>query len=40
VLFRQMAMSNYGGVTTVILAILSLIIVGEVASHFARKAVI
>ena len=40
VLFRQMAMSNYGGITTVILAILVLIIFGEVVSHFARKAVI
>lgn len=40
VLFRQMAMSNYGGIATVILAILSLIILGEVASHYARKAVI
>lgn len=40
VLFRQMAMSNYGGIATVILAILSLIVLGEVASHYARKAVI
>ena len=39
-LFRQMAMSNYGGIATVILAILALIVFGEVASHYARKAVI
>lgn len=39
-LFRQMAMSNYGGVATVILAVLALIIFGEVVSHYARKAVI
>ncbi len=39
-LFRQMAMSNFGGITTVILAILALIVFGEVASHYARKAVI
>lgn len=40
VLFRQMAMSNYGGIATVILAILALIILGEVASYYARRAVI
>jgi phosphonate transport system permease protein len=40
VLFRQMAMSNNGGVTTVILAILTLIIFAEVVSHYARRAVI
>ena len=39
VFFRQMAMFNYGGVTTVLLAILVLIMIGEVVSHFARKAV-
>lgn len=39
-LFRQMAMSNQGGIATVILAVLALIVFGEVASHFARKAVI
>jgi phosphonate transport system permease protein len=39
-LFRQMAMSNNGGITTVILAILALIIAAEVVSHHARKAVI
>ncbi|WP_119462843.1 phosphonate ABC transporter, permease protein PhnE [Rhodospirillaceae bacterium SYSU D60014] len=37
--FRQMHMFNYGGVTMVILAILVLIILGEVISHYARKAV-
>jgi len=40
VLFRQMAMINYGGVTTVILAVLLLIALGEVVSHYARKAII
>lgn len=40
VFFRQMAMFNYGGVTLVILAILVLIIIGEIVSHYARKAVI
>jgi phosphonate transport system permease protein len=39
-LFRQMAMSNQGGITTVILAVLALIVFGEVVSHYARKAVI
>ena len=39
-LFRQMAMSNYGGIAVVILAVLALIILGEVASHYARRAVI
>ena len=39
-LFRQMAMSNYGGIAVVILAVLALIIFGEVASHYARRAVI
>ncbi len=36
---RQMVMFNYPGVTTVILAILGLIVLGEVFSHYARKAV-
>ncbi len=40
VFFRQMAMLNYGGVTMVILAILVLIALGEIISHYARKAVI
>ena len=35
-----MAMFNYGGVATVILAVLALIVFGEVVSHYARKAVI
>ena len=39
VFFRQMAQFNYGGVTMVILAILLLIAIGEVVSHYARKAV-
>ena len=37
--FRQMAMYNYGGVTIVILAILSLVLLGEIFSHYARKAI-
>ena len=40
VLFRQMAMMNYGGIVTVIVAVLLLIVFGEVVSHYARKAVI
>ena len=39
-LFRQMAMSNYGGIAVVVLAVLALIILGEVVSHYARRAVI
>ena len=39
-LFRQMAMSNYGGIAVVILAVLALIVLGEVISHYARRAVI
>jgi phosphonate transport system permease protein len=39
-LFRQMQTFNYGGIATVILTILMLIIFGEVFSHYARKAVI
>jgi phosphonate transport system permease protein len=31
---------NYGGVTMVILAILMLIVIGEIISHYLRKAVI
>jgi phosphonate transport system permease protein len=38
--FRQMNSFNYGGVGMVILAILSLILLGEVISHFLRKTVI
>jgi phosphonate transport system permease protein len=40
VFFRQMNTFNYPGVTTVILAILGLILIGEVVSHYARKAMI
>lgn len=39
-LFRQMAMFNYGGVSTVILVVLVLILFGEIVSYYARKAVI
>ncbi len=38
--FRQMNTFNYPGVTTVILAILCLILLGEVLSYYSRKAVI
>jgi phosphonate transport system permease protein len=38
--FRQMNSFNYGGVSMVILAILLLIILGEIISHYLRKAVI
>src|SRR3546814_13459648 len=38
--FRQMNSFNYGGVTMVILAILLLIVLGEIFSHYLRKAVI
>lgn len=37
---RQLVMYNYGGVTTVILAILFLVAIGEVVSHYGRKAII
>ncbi len=37
---RQLVMYNYGGVTTVILAILFLIAIGEVVSYYGRKAII
>lgn len=40
VFFRQMAMFNYGGVTLVVLAVLLLVALGELVSHYARKAVI
>lgn len=39
-LFRQMAQFNYGGITTVILVVLVLIILGEVVSRYVRRAVI
>ena len=38
--FRQKHMSNYPGVTTVIMFIVGLILVGEVLSHFLRKRII
>ncbi len=38
--FRQMNTFNFPGVTTVLIAIFGIILVGEVVSHFARKAVI
>ena len=38
--FRQMNTFNFPGVTTVIIAILGIILIGEVASHFARRSVI
>jgi phosphonate transport system permease protein len=37
---RQLLMYNHQGVTTVILAILVIITIGEVISYYARKAVI
>lgn len=37
---RQLVMYNYGGVTSVIIAILLLIGIGEVGSYFGRKAII
>jgi phosphonate transport system permease protein len=40
VFFRQMNTFNFPGVTSVILAILAIILVGEVVSYFARKSVI
>ncbi|MEC9369567.1 MAG: phosphonate ABC transporter, permease protein PhnE [Pseudomonadota bacterium] len=39
VFFRQMNTFNYAGVTSVIVAILILILFGEIVSHFTRKAV-
>lgn len=36
---RQLVMYNYGGVTTVIIAILLLIAIGEVGSYYGRKAI-
>ena len=38
--FRQMNTFNFPGVTTVIIAILGIIVIGEVVSHFARRSVI
>ena len=39
-LFRQMAASSSGGISAVVVVILALILVGEVASHHARKALV
>ncbi len=36
---RQLVMYNYGGVTTVIIAILMLIAIGEIGSYYGRRAV-
>ncbi len=38
VFFRQMNTFNFGGVTSVIITILGIILIGEVVSHFVRKA--
>jgi len=40
VFFRQMNTFNFPGVSSVLLAILAIIVLGEVVSYFARKAVI
>jgi phosphonate transport system permease protein len=40
VFFRQMNTFNFPGVTAVLLAILAIILLGELVSHFARKSVI
>ena len=40
VFFRQMNTFNYPGVTTVILAIFGLVLIGEITSHYSRKALI
>ncbi len=40
VFFRQMNTFNFPGVTTVILAILGIILIGELVSYFVRKSVI
>jgi phosphonate transport system permease protein len=40
VFFRQMNTFNFPGVTSVLVAILLIILVGEVASHYARRRVI
>jgi phosphonate transport system permease protein len=37
--FRQMNQFNYGGVTMVLIAVLVLIVIGEVVSHYLRKAI-
>ena len=38
VFFRQMNTFNFGGVTSVIITILGIILIGEVVSHYVRKA--
>ena len=38
--FRQMNTFNFPGVTTVLIAIFGIIVIGEVVSHFARRSVI
>ena len=38
--FRQMNTFNFPGVTTVLIAIFGIILIGEVVSHFTRKSVI
>jgi phosphonate transport system permease protein len=40
VFFRQLNTFNHPGVTTVILAILVLVLFGEIISHIVRKAII
>jgi len=40
VFFRQMNIFNFPGVTTVILAVLCIILIGEFVSYFVRKSVI
>jgi phosphonate transport system permease protein len=37
---RQLVMYNYGGVTTVIIAILCLVGIGEICSYYGRRAII
>ncbi len=37
---RQLVMYNYGGVTTVIIAILFLVGIGEIGSYYGRKAIL
>ena len=40
VFFRQLNTFNFAGVTTVIIAILGIILIGEVFSYFIRRAAI
>lgn len=40
VFFRQMNTFNFAGVTSVIITILAIIVIGEVVSHFVRKSTI